>query len=131
MIGHGLRARGPLLAAALALAALVAGAALGAPGSHGDTFTVHNLVSDQSGAADHTDGNLVNAWGLAASATSPWWVADNEPSVATVYDSTGAGFPPPPASPLVVGVPTNPTGAVASTDAAFSVGTGSSAGPSR
>jgi uncharacterized protein (TIGR03118 family) len=131
MIGHGPRARGPLLAAALALAALVAGAALGAPGGHGGTFTVHNLVSDQSGVADHTDGNLQNAWGLAASATSPWWIADNHSSLATVYDSTGGPFPPPPAAPLVVSVPSDPTGLVASTDSAFSVGTGASAGPSR
>ena len=119
-----------LLALAAALAAvLTAVAAAGAAARHEPSFVVHDLVSNQSGVADHTDGNLVNAWGLAASATSPWWVADNGADVATVYDSTGAGFPA--ASPLVVSVPSKPTGLVASTDAAFVVGTGASAGPSR
>src|SRR5262245_3675556 len=118
-----------LSALAAVLAALLAVAAAGAAGRHEPGLVVHDLVSNQSGVADHTDGNLRNAWGLAASATSPWWVADNGADVATVYDSTGAGFPA--ASPLVVGVPSAPTGLVASTDSAFVVGTGASAGPSR
>jgi uncharacterized protein (TIGR03118 family) len=129
-MGHSLRARAVPLAAALAAAALAAGVAAAASAHHEDgAFAVHALVSDQPGMADHTDGHLVNAWGLAASATSPWWVADNEPGLATVYDATGAGFPA--ASPLVVGVPDNPTGVVASSDTAFSVGTGATAAPSR
>jgi hypothetical protein len=37
----------------------------------------HNLVSNLPGIADHQDPNLVNCWGLARSAGSPWWVADN------------------------------------------------------
>src|SRR5262245_7102298 len=131
MIGRNLRARA-LPVAALLAAATIAATAAASPRGHEPGFVVHNLVSNQSGVADHTDAHLVNAWGLAASAGSPWWVADNQPDgLATVYDSTGAAFPPPPASPLVVGVPTNPTGTVASTDSAFSVGTGASAGPSR
>src|SRR5205823_7744979 len=73
-------------------------------------FVVHNLVSDQAGRADHVDPNLVNAWGLAALPTSPWWVADNGADVATVYDATGAAFPA--GSPLVVKVPKSPTGLV-------------------
>jgi uncharacterized protein (TIGR03118 family) len=129
MIGPNLRARALPLAALLVAAVIAAGVAAAAPREHDQSFVVTRLVSNQSGVAAHVDGNLVNAWGLAASATSPWWVADNEPSLATVYDATGAGFPA--ASPIVVGVPTNPTGAVASSDSAFSVGTGASAGPSR
>jgi uncharacterized protein (TIGR03118 family) len=121
-----------LLSVAAALAALLtAVAAAGAAGRHDPGFVVHNLVSNQSGVADHTDGNLQNAWGLAASAGSPWWVADNGTDVSTLYNATGTPFPPPPASPLVVSVPSAPTGLVASTDSAFSVGTGASAGPSR
>src|SRR5262245_39061207 len=118
-----------LSALAAVLAALLAVAAAGAAGRHEPGLVVHDLVSNQSGVADHTDGNLRNAWGLAASATSPWWVADNGADVATVYDSTGAGFPA--ASPIVVSVPSAPTGLVASTDSAFVVGTGATAGPSR
>src|SRR5215471_13634778 len=64
------------------------------------------------GVAPTTDPNLVNAWGLARSGTSPWWVADNGMSVSTLYNSAGARFPLPPANPLVVNVATNPTGVV-------------------
>jgi uncharacterized protein (TIGR03118 family) len=72
----------------------------------GNSFTVHNLVSDGGVPADHTDPNLVNGWGLARSATSPWWVADNETDVSTLYQGSGT-----PVS-LVVKVPGGPTGAV-------------------
>ena len=41
-------------------------------------YLVHNLVADAastaSPAADFIDLRLVNPWGLAASATSPFWV---------------------------------------------------------
>src|SRR5438132_10482925 len=40
-------------------------------------YDQHNLVSDGAVSADLVDPALVNAWGLVASATSPWWVADN------------------------------------------------------
>ena len=48
-----------------------------------------NLVSDQPGVAAHTDTNLVNAWGLAFNPNGPAWVSDNEPGLASVFDSTG------------------------------------------
>jgi uncharacterized protein (TIGR03118 family) len=100
-----------MFAAAVLSLGLTAAAPVGAapPGS---TFAITPLVSDQPGVAPTTDSNLVNAWGLARSATSPWWVADNEPSVSTLYNAAGTPFPPPPAMPLVVNVPTNPTGVV-------------------
>ena len=45
--------------------------------------------------------------GIARSATSPWWVSDNGPGKASVYNgSTGAILP------LVVTVPGEPTGMV-------------------
>jgi uncharacterized protein (TIGR03118 family) len=72
----------------------------------GNSFTVHNLVSDGGVPADRTDPNLVNGWGLARSATSPWWVADNGTDVSTLYQGNGT-----PVS-LVVRVPGGPTGAV-------------------
>jgi uncharacterized protein (TIGR03118 family) len=76
------------------------------PADKQNSHTVHNLVSDVPGAADHTDPNLVNAWGLTASATSPWWVADNGTDVSTLYRADGTIVP------LVVQVPGRPTGAV-------------------
>src|SRR4029434_8760226 len=54
-------------------------------------YAQHNLISDVPGLADHTDPNLVNAWGLDASPTSPWWIADNGSGKATLYNvSSGA-----------------------------------------
>src|SRR5262249_18280835 len=65
-----------LIAAGLAAIAIAAGALLAAgsaASSDENSYTVHNLVSDQAGVADHQDPNLVNAWGIAASSSSPWW----------------------------------------------------------
>ena len=72
----------------------------------GGTYAVTRLVSDVPGAAAATDPNLVNGWGLARSATSPWWVADNGTDRSTLYTSAGG------INPLVVGVDGGPTGAV-------------------
>ena len=63
-----------------------------------------NLVSDVPGLAAATDPNLVNAWGLARSATSPWWVADNGTGVSTLYTGAGAILS------LVVTIPVPPGG---------------------
>jgi uncharacterized protein (TIGR03118 family) len=46
-----------------------------------------NLVSDDQSvnAAQITDPNLVNAWGISYGATSPFWVSDNGTGVSTLY----------------------------------------------
>src|SRR5512138_2037406 len=49
-------------------------------------YAQHNIVSDIPGLADHTDANLVNAWGLDASPTSPWWISDNGTGKSTLYN---------------------------------------------
>jgi uncharacterized protein (TIGR03118 family) len=54
-----------------------------------NAYYQHNLVSDTAGAADFTDPNLVNAWGIATSATSPFWVSDGGTGLSTVYSSNG------------------------------------------
>ena len=59
-------------------------AAAGAP-----AFTQTNLVSDGAVAAQHTDANLVNAWGLAFTKAGVVWVGDNGTGVSTVYDVAG------------------------------------------
>jgi uncharacterized protein (TIGR03118 family) len=69
-------------------------------------YTVHPLASNVAGAAPTTDPNLVNGWGLTASAASPWWIADNGTNVSTLYRADGSIVP------LVVQVPVHPTGAV-------------------
>jgi uncharacterized protein (TIGR03118 family) len=61
-----------------------------------------NLVSDQPGQADRVDTNLVNAWGLAFSGSSPFWISDNHAGVSTLYNSTGG------VQSLVVTIPAPP-----------------------
>ncbi len=79
-------------------------------GEDSRVYTRVNLVSDIAGVARFTDPNLVNPWGLAFGPTSPFWVADNNGNVATLYNGRGQGFPV--GTPLVVAIPTpsSPTG---------------------
>src|SRR2546423_1266720 len=70
-------------------------------------YHVTNLVSDGSAVpANAHDPDLVNAWGLSASPTGPWWVADNGTGKSTLYDGMGTKLP------LTVTVPGSPTGQV-------------------
>src|SRR3954454_18424427 len=107
-------------------------AAVSSPGGTAvghQTYSVTNLVSDGTIPAAHTDANLVNAWGLTASGSSPWWVANNATGTSTLYDGNGvAQFG---TTPLVVSVPHAPTGAVANSTSIFVVSSGASSGPAR
>ena len=79
-----------------------------------DTYSWTNFQSDIPGVAQHTDPNLVNPWGMAASTSGTIWVSDNGTGVSTLYNQDGT------AVPLVVEIPTakqnrdgaNPTGIV-------------------
>jgi uncharacterized protein (TIGR03118 family) len=76
------------LAAALVTALVTAGAA---PASQPDTkYKLTPLVSNVPGLAPVTDANVENAWGLARSATSPWWIVDNGTNKSSVYNGAGA-----------------------------------------
>jgi len=83
----------------------------------------HNLVSDLPGTADFTDTNLVNPWGVAFSATGPFWVSDNHTGLSTIYSGNGAP------SALVVTIPpsgsgtspTKPTGIIFNSTTNFAV----------
>jgi len=114
------------LALAIVICALFATMPLQA--AEDNAYTVTPLVSDQLGAAPVHDTNLVNAWGLAASATSPWWVANNGTSTSTLYNGN-TGQP----VPLVVsvGVDSGPTGVVFNGGSGFVVTSGSSSAPAR
>ncbi len=99
-------------------------------------YLQNNLVSDIAGVALHTDPNLVNPWGLTASANSPFWVSDNGTGVSTLYDGNGNSVPA--ASPLVVTIPlppastasnAAPTGVVFNSTADFTVTAGNKSGP--
>ena len=84
------------------------------------------LVSDQPGVAPNTDPNLVNAWGLTSSPTSPWWVSDNGTDKSTLYRGSD-GMPFPLGNPLVVNVHNAPTGTVFNPTAGFVLPTGGKA----
>ncbi len=99
----------------VAIVVLVASAAAALPGN---SFTVTNLVSDQPGVAQSVDPNLVNAWGLASGATSPWWVSDNGTDVSTLYRADGSKVA------LTVSVPSAPTGVVNNAGSSFVVKNG-------
>jgi uncharacterized protein (TIGR03118 family) len=109
------------IVAAGTLAAGVLGAAPAGATTHFSTYRQINLVSDQSGKAQLTDSDLVNAWGLAASPGtnaapgSPLWVADNGSDKATLYQ--GATATSVTKVPLVVSVTgAAPTGQVFNAD---------------
>ncbi len=94
-------------------------------------YAQHNLVSDGTVPADLVDPNLVNAWGLASSPTSPWWISDNGTGRATLYRvDTGT-------IPLVVTVPgaggeqSAPTGLVWNGGTGFVVSNGAGTSPAR
>ena len=90
------------------------------------SFSVVPLVSDQPGVAPNTDPNLVNAWGLTSSPTSPWWVSDNGTDKSTLYRGSD-GMPFPLGAPLVVNVHNAPTGTVFNPTTGFVLATGGKA----
>lgn len=52
-------------------------------------YKLTNLVSNQVGQAEHTDPLLVNAWGLARGAQTPWWISDQMTGWSTLYNGGG------------------------------------------
>jgi len=52
-------------------------------------YQLTNLVSNQVGAARHTDPLLVNAWGLTYGPGGPFWLSDNGSGWSTLYDGQG------------------------------------------
>ncbi len=53
-------------------------------------YTQINLDANVNGVAEATDSQLVNAWGLARSSGSTWWVSDEATGFATLYNGPGA-----------------------------------------
>jgi uncharacterized protein (TIGR03118 family) len=91
-------------------------------------FQQDNLVSDIPGLAAFTDPNLKNPWGIALSASSPFWVSNQVTGTSTIYN--GAGQP----QPLVVTVPAvggagprGPTGQVFNATSDFALTSGGKA----
>jgi len=88
-----------VLAAIVMLAALQLAQPVPARAEERAAVVQTNLVSDLPNVAKVQDPNLKNPWGITHSATSPWWVSDNNAGVSTLYN--GGGTP----IPLVVTIP--------------------------
>src|SRR5215467_4723430 len=73
-------------------------------------YKLTNLVSNQVGHATNDDPLIANAWGMARTPTSPWWVSDNTSGWATLYNGNGVKVALnvfiPPATPGDIGSPT-------------------------
>jgi uncharacterized protein (TIGR03118 family) len=116
------------IAAAAVVLVAVAASALASATSAADRnfYVVTNLVADEPGVAPVQDPDLVNPWGLDALSGSPWWVADNETDVSTLYQANGTKVP------LTVAIPGGaPTGLVANAGPSFVVTDGPRSGASR
>ncbi len=81
-------------------------------------YAAMDLVTDTATGAAHTDGNLVNGWGLAFNPSGYGWVADNATSKSTLYDGNGLLQ-----SPLVT-IPKSAAGVAAPTGVVYNGGTG-------
>src|SRR5206468_8496212 len=120
----------PYMRIALSLFGL---AILTAASAQADTYSWTNFQSDIAGVAQHVDENLVNPWGMAASANGTIWVSDNGTGVSTLYHQDGT------AVSLVVTIPTsarnkgtgNPTGVVLNSTPFFKVMKNGNSQPAR
>jgi uncharacterized protein (TIGR03118 family) len=101
-----------MFAAVLAALALL-------PGRVDASLAVHRLVTERA------DPQLVNAWGLAASPTGPWWIANEARGSSTLYAADGRK------QALTVVVPGGPTGVVYNGGPGFVVRAGGRAAPAR
>jgi uncharacterized protein (TIGR03118 family) len=93
-----------------------------------NAYVQHNLVSDTLDIeADIHDARLINSWGIAASSTSPWWVANADSGFSTVFNTSGLL----PVLALVVTVPGEPTGTVFNSGSGFQLVSGVTASAAR
>jgi uncharacterized protein (TIGR03118 family) len=87
-------------------------------------YAQHNLVSDGAIPADHTDPNLVNAWGLVSGPTTPWWIADNGTGKSTLFNVATNAIQAVFTVPGAGGAQGNPTGLVFNGGTGFVVNNG-------
>jgi uncharacterized protein (TIGR03118 family) len=93
--------------------------------SGADTYEVHRLVADPGTSALVHDAALVNAWGLAASETGPWWTANEARGASTLFAANGRK------QALAVAVDGGPTGIVYNGGRGFVVHGGGASAPAR
>jgi uncharacterized protein (TIGR03118 family) len=106
-----------LLVATLVAAGIGGGTTAVLQASSAHSFTLTRLVT--------TDKGLVNAWGLAASSTGPWWVSSEALDTSSIYAGDGRK------QALTVRVDGGPTGIVYSGGQGFVVHAGRRSGPAR
>jgi uncharacterized protein (TIGR03118 family) len=87
-------------------------------------YAQHNLVSDGTIPADHTDPNMVNAWGLVSGPTTPWWIADNGTGKTTLFNIGTNAIQAVFTVPGAGGAQGNPTGVVFNGGTGFVVNNG-------
>lgn len=90
-----------------------------------DAYVVRRLVSDSGSAALVHDAALVNAWGLAASPTGPWWTANEARGASSLFASDGRK------QALSLTVDGGPTGVVFNGGSGFAVRGGGVSGAAR
>jgi uncharacterized protein (TIGR03118 family) len=110
---------------AAVVGALVTGVIVSVLFRTADAYVAHPLVSDRGLGARVHDRALVNAWGLAASPTGPWWTSNEARSSSTLYDGQGRK------QALTVRVEGGPTGIVYYGGRGFVVRSGGASGPAR
>src|SRR5262249_12788841 len=96
-------------------------------------YTQRDLVSDGAVPANCIDPNLVNGWGIAANATSPWWVAGTGKTSLYSLDTLSAVPPCPTFTSFTVpssGAQSVPTGVVRNDGIGFVVNNGAAGSPS-
>ena len=87
-------------------------------------YKLTNLDSNQFGNAQADDPLIVNAWGIARSATGPWWLSDQGSGWSTLYNGAGVKQGLVVSVPAAAGMPVGqPTGIVVnpSTSGEFAV----------
>jgi len=94
-------------------------------------YAQHNLVSDGLVPADHINSDVVNAWGLVAGPTTPWWIVDNGTGKSTLYNVATGTFPLTVTVPGVGGEQGNPTGIVFNGGSGFVVNNGAGTSAAR
>jgi uncharacterized protein (TIGR03118 family) len=92
---------------------------------------------ESTGSSTYFDPRLVNAWGLVALPTSPYWVSDYRTGFSTLYTATGqqiqlfVTIPPAPASPAgTLGTPTGIVGNISTNATDFTITENGQSGPS-
>src|SRR5437868_6292339 len=111
--------------AALVLAGIAVGSTLALGGGPRNAYAVHGLVSDDQRGAPSVDGSLVNAWGIAASPTGPWWTSNEASATSTLYSGAGRK------QLLTVKVDGGPTGIAFYAGKGFRVAAGGRSDPAR